>query len=138
MSIRPLPPDVVAQIKSSTTITSLNGVVCELIKNSLDAGSTRVDINVDYARGGGVVEDDGWGILPSEFRESGGLGKPHRELNLVASHSYLTRNRHLEIKLSGSSPWSSRNIPCLSVSHGFAYDHISPPPAPLAQHSQHA
>ena len=79
MSIQPLPEDVIAQIKSSTTITSLNGVIFELLKNSLDAGSTKVDISVDYNRGGCVVEDDGLGILPSEFWENGGLGKLHRE-----------------------------------------------------------
>lgn len=79
MSIRLLPPDVVAQIKSSTTITSLNGVVCELVKNSLDAESTKISIDVDYARGGCVVEDDGLGIMPAEFLESGGLGKMYRK-----------------------------------------------------------
>ncbi|TVY45541.1 DNA mismatch repair protein [Lachnellula subtilissima] len=75
MSIQPLPPDVIAQIKSSIAITSLNGVLCELVKNSLDASSTRIDISVNYARGSCVVEDDGLGILPNEFREGGGLGK---------------------------------------------------------------
>jgi hypothetical protein len=79
MSIQPLPPAVVAQIKSSITITSLNCVVTELLTNSLDAGSTKVDINVDYGRGGCIVEDDGLGILPAEFGESGGLGKLYRK-----------------------------------------------------------
>jgi DNA mismatch repair protein MLH3 len=79
MSIQPLPPDVVVQIKSSTAITSLNGAVSELIQNSLDAESTKVNISVDYVRGGCVVEDDGLGILPSEFWQGGGLGKLHRE-----------------------------------------------------------
>ncbi|TAQ86501.1 hypothetical protein B7494_g5175 [Chlorociboria aeruginascens] len=75
MSILPLPADVVAQIKSSATITSLNGVIFELLKNSLDAESTKVEISVDYSRGGCIVEDDGLGILPSEFGENGGLGE---------------------------------------------------------------
>lgn len=79
MSIQRLPPDVVAQIKSSTTITSLNGVVSELIQNSLDAESGEIDITVDYVRGGCVVEDDGLGILPSEFGKDGGLGRLYRE-----------------------------------------------------------
>jgi DNA mismatch repair protein MLH3 len=79
MSIQPLPPEVIAQIKSSTTITSLNGVVCELLKNSLDASSTKVDIFVNYSRGSCAIEDDGLGILPSEFHEDGGLGKFYRE-----------------------------------------------------------
>jgi hypothetical protein len=79
MSIQPLPPEVVAQIKSSTTIISLNGVVCELLKNSLDASSKKAEITVDYCRGSCVVEDDGMGILPSEFGEEGGLGKLYRK-----------------------------------------------------------
>jgi DNA mismatch repair protein MLH3 len=74
-SILPLPDHVVAQIKSSTTITSLAGVVLELLKNSLDAKATRVDATVDFARGGCIVEDDGLGILPLEFSDDGGLGK---------------------------------------------------------------
>ena len=78
MSIHPLPPDVIAQIKSSISITDLNGVVCELMKNSLDAGSTKIDITIDYARGSCVVEDDGLGILPSEFGDTGSLGKLYR------------------------------------------------------------
>jgi DNA mismatch repair protein MLH3 len=49
-TILPLPDDVVAQIKSSTTITSLNQVVLGLFENSLDAQSTKIDISVDYRR----------------------------------------------------------------------------------------
>lgn len=78
MSIQPLPPDVIAQLKSSIAITSLNGVVFELVKNSLDAASSKIDISVDYLRGGCVVEDDGLGIPTSEFEEKGGLGKLYR------------------------------------------------------------
>lgn len=93
MSIRPLPPDVVAQIKSSTAITSLNGVASELVQNSLDAGSAKVDISVDYVRGGCVVEDDGIGIEPSEFGPEGGLGKLYRE------HLCLSYALSLELRL---------------------------------------
>ncbi|KAK8129917.1 hypothetical protein PG999_002297 [Apiospora kogelbergensis] len=77
MSIKPLPPDVAAQIKSSVTITSLNDAICGLAKNSLDAKATKITIFVDYSRGNCTVEDNGEGILPAEFSESGGLGKPH-------------------------------------------------------------
>ena len=75
MSIRPLPADVVAQIKSSTVITSLNGVVCGLAQNALDAAATRVSLSVDYRRGNCTIEDDGLGIPPLDFQEDGGLGK---------------------------------------------------------------
>ncbi|KAI0136937.1 hypothetical protein BJ170DRAFT_35860 [Xylariales sp. AK1849] len=77
MSIQQLPDDVVAQIKSSTTITSLNGVICGLIKNSLDSNATKITAAVDYARGNCSVEDNGTGIPPAEFGPSGGLGKLH-------------------------------------------------------------
>lgn len=72
--IRHLPKDVVAQIKSSITITSLADVIFGLLENSLDAQATRVEITVDFRRGGCTVEDNGLGIAPNEFRETGGLG----------------------------------------------------------------
>ncbi|UPX17151.1 DNA mismatch repair protein [Ascochyta rabiei] len=75
MSIRPLPDEAVAQIKSSTAIVSLTGVVLELLRNSLDARASKIDVTVDFARGGCTVEDDGLGLAPAEFREDGGLGK---------------------------------------------------------------
>lgn len=75
MSIQPLPDSVVSQIKSSATITSLNGAVCGLFRNSLDSGATKVTISVEYIRGNCSVEDDGVGILPAEFKPGGGLGK---------------------------------------------------------------
>ncbi|CAD0088329.1 unnamed protein product [Aureobasidium mustum] len=74
-AILPLPENVVAQIKSSTTITSLNQVVLGLFENSLDAQATKIDIIIDHGRGGCTVEDNGIGILPSEFRATGGLGR---------------------------------------------------------------
>lgn len=77
-SIRALPPEVVAQIKSSTLITSLTGVISELIKNSLDAEARRITIKVDFQKGGCTVEDDGCGIPPDEFQENGSIGKLHR------------------------------------------------------------
>ncbi|KAF4159373.1 hypothetical protein CNMCM6069_002040 [Aspergillus lentulus] len=76
--IEPLPPEVVAKIKSSTSITDLNRVVVELVKNALDANAHTVSVTVDFHRGGCVVEDDGDGIPPAEFETDGGLGKAHR------------------------------------------------------------
>ena len=78
-AIRELPPEVVAQIKSSVAITSLNGVVMQLLRNSLDASATKVELTIDFARGSCVVEDDGVGIPPPEFLPSGALGKPYRK-----------------------------------------------------------
>jgi len=78
MSIRPLPTHVAEKIRSSILITSLNDVVSGLVKNSLDADATSVNVSVDYARATCLVEDNGVGIPPQEFRLDGGLGKPHR------------------------------------------------------------
>ncbi|KAB5583511.1 putative MLH3 protein [Coniochaeta sp. 2T2.1] len=77
MSIKQLPPDIVAQIKSSIAITSLNSVILGLLKNSLDAKALKINISVDYRRGNCSVEDNGLGIAPTEFLEVGGLGKLH-------------------------------------------------------------
>jgi len=77
-AIQPLPADVAAKIKSSISVTHLNGVVVELVKNALDADAHTIHITIDYRRGGCVVEDDGHGIPPAEFGQGGGLGKPHR------------------------------------------------------------
>lgn len=76
--IEPLPPEVVAKIKSSTSIINLDRVVVELVKNALDANARTVSVTVDFHRGGCVVEDDGDGIPPAEFESDGGLGKAHR------------------------------------------------------------
>jgi len=138
MSIQPLPREVIAQIKSSTTITSLDGVVCELLKNSLDASSTKVDITIDYSRGSCVVEDDGIGILPAEFGEDGALGKLYREKPLLNAGLVLTRDRFLEINHPDSTSWWSRSIYCLPVCYVVAHDDISPPSTSFSQHTHHA
>ncbi|KAF7595459.1 DNA mismatch repair protein [Aspergillus hancockii] len=80
--IDPLPPEVIAKLKSSTSITHLNGVVLELVKNALDAEAHTVKVTIDFGRGGCKVEDDGNGIPPTEFEPSGGLGKAHLQQEL--------------------------------------------------------
>ncbi|CAI9632790.1 unnamed protein product [Alternaria burnsii] len=91
-NILPLPEHVVAQIKSSTAIVSLTGVVLELLKNSLDAKATKVEAAIDFARGGCSVQDDGLGISPLEFREEGGLGKLYCTSKYHATEPLLGRN----------------------------------------------
>ncbi|KAI9793821.1 MAG: DNA mismatch repair protein [Candelina submexicana] len=76
-TILPLQAEVAAEIKSSTTITSLTSVVLDLLRNSLDAEATKVDIVVDFPRGGCTIEDNGHGISPAEFHSDGGLGRMH-------------------------------------------------------------
>ncbi|KAF2127442.1 hypothetical protein P153DRAFT_295598 [Dothidotthia symphoricarpi CBS 119687] len=90
--ILPLPPDVVAQIKSSTAIVSLSGVVLELLKNALDARAAKIEATVDFARGGCTVDDDGLGISPRDFSDAGGLGKLYCTSKHDAHEPLLGRN----------------------------------------------
>ncbi|KAJ5081501.1 hypothetical protein NUU61_009765 [Penicillium alfredii] len=94
-TIRPLPSDVAAKIKSSTSITHLTGVIVELVKNSLDANSHTVFVTVDFARGSCVVEDDGHGIAPAEFQSHGGLGKAHHTSKFQVTSAYGHRGLYL-------------------------------------------
>lgn len=75
MSIRRLPCDAIEKIASSSTVVSLNGAICGLVKNSLDAGARRVNSTLDYARGNCIVEDDGEGISAEEFETHRNLAK---------------------------------------------------------------
>ncbi|KAF2204701.1 hypothetical protein GQ43DRAFT_408934 [Delitschia confertaspora ATCC 74209] len=102
-SIKPLPEDVIAQIKSSTSIVSLSGVVIELLKNSLDARASKVDVTVDFARGGCCIEDNGFGIAPSEFRPDGGLGRMYCTSKYQNPEACLGRNGIFLASLSALS-----------------------------------
>lgn len=77
-SIQVLPSDVIAKLKSSTSIVDLSVVIVELVKNALDSNAHTIFVTVDFQRGGCIVEDDGHGIPLNEFETTGGLGKAHR------------------------------------------------------------
>ncbi|KAJ5747840.1 uncharacterized protein N7511_009536 [Penicillium nucicola] len=93
--IQALPPDVIAKINSSTSISDLNGVIVDLVKNSLDANAQTISVTVDFKRGGCIVEDDGDGIPPAEFEETGGLGKAHHTSKFNLSGSFGQRGLFL-------------------------------------------
>src|SRR5437868_5222527 len=67
-SIRQLPPSVVNKVAAGEVIERPASVVKELLENSVDAGCTRLDVEVGQ---GGTefirVADDGCGIVPDDL-----------------------------------------------------------------------
>ncbi|PYI10326.1 DNA mismatch repair protein [Aspergillus sclerotiicarbonarius CBS 121057] len=136
--IQPLPPDVVAKLKSSTAITHLNGVIVELVKNALDADARVIYITVDFLRGGCVVEDDGDGIPPAEFGPNGGLGKAHHTSKYHSSQGVYGRRGLFLASLSALSllTITSHHV-CHPSTNTITFHHATPVarlmPAPVYQ-----
>ena len=109
--ILPLADDVIAQIKSNVEVNTLTDAIIGLLRNSLDAGASKISIYLNPARGDCIVEDNGHGILPADFEEGGGLGKS----NCMAMRA------HQDYILSRQAALKFGQIPVYTAAMAFFY-----------------
>ncbi len=99
MFVKILPPQVRSRIAAGEVIGNPADVVKELVENSLDAGATRIEVEVS---GGGkrliLVRDNGTGIHPEDIEKvilEGATSKIESESDLLNLTSYGFRGEAL-------------------------------------------
>jgi DNA mismatch repair protein MutL len=139
--IQRLPDDLINQIAAGEVVERPASAIKELVENSLDAGSTRLDIHLKQ---GGIEEiliiDNGWGMNPENLRlctERHTTSKIRKLSDLEQIGTFGFRGEALssicsvadvEIR-SRSSEQTHANL--LSIHHGETEPELKPAAAPV-------
>lgn len=85
-TIKPIEARSIHQIQSGQVIVDLCSVVKELVENSLDAGTTSLDIRFkNYGLESIEVQDNGSGIAPEDFETTGMIYTAFEQVGTIAN-----------------------------------------------------
>lgn len=122
-SIESLPAHVAALLRSSIIVSSLEHVVLGLVKNSLDAQASRIDIIVHIARGYCTVTDDGHGYLPQHIYHPYAMTTPPTAQQTVHHGHHAERGCFLAAISTLSLLEIASKTECHRSTHTVTYHH---------------
>lgn len=68
MTIKKLPDSIISRIAAGEVVTSPYNIIKELIENSLDAGATRLTVNIGSTLKSISIRDNGLGICKDDLK----------------------------------------------------------------------
>ncbi|CAH01497.1 mismatch repair protein MLH3 [Kluyveromyces lactis] len=105
MSIKRLDDTVSSRLKSHESVVSTTAVVRELVQNSVDADATKIKVDINTERFIIEVQDNGFGITPSDLNLLGGHNitsklESLQQLPAISSYGFRGEALHLMLQCS--------------------------------------
>ena len=123
--ISPIPEDIAAKIKSTVAINSLSDVAIGLLRNSLNANATNVNLRLTLSTGSCCCEDNGVGISKEQFAHNGVFGAASRTSRFTVEESPICFDSFLS-SLSTISRATIVSRTTDGISHSIAFHHGQP------------